>query len=102
MFLEFIIDIVVLLYRLQLTELLEPDPLESKPEKPDFEPELSNPENPDFEPELSNPDFEVPSSVVWLDTDELEDKEFLLFFLCKIAAAEPVDLWRPRCLENSN
>ena len=90
MFLEFIIDIVVLLYRLQLTELLEPDPLESKPE------------NPDFEPELSKPDFEVPSSVVWLDTDELEDKEFLLFFLCKIAAAEPVDLWRPRCLENSN
>jgi hypothetical protein len=92
LFLEFIIDIVVLLYRLELTELLEPDPLESNPEKPDFEPELSNPEKPDFEPELSNPDFEVPSSVVWLDTAELEDKEFLLFFICKIAAAEPVDL----------
>ena len=49
MFFEFIVDIVVLLYCLQLTELLEPDPLESKPE------------NPDFEPELSNPDFEVTS-----------------------------------------
>ena len=73
--LEFIIDVVVL-YLLQLTELLDPEP----------------------EPEVEEP--EVPSSVVWLDTDELEDKEFLLFFRCKIAVEADVagviwDRWRP-------